>query len=140
MICVTPQMTLTVCALVFLAAFIDSIAGGGGLIALPTYLAVGLPAAYAAGTNKLTSSAGTVIAALRFGRKGRIMWSAALLAALGALPGAYMGARLMQILPPATSRIMLMIMIPIAAVIILMRNRLPRRDKAELRAPASFRL
>ena len=30
---------LIVCPLVFLAGFVDSIAGGGGLISLPAYLA-----------------------------------------------------------------------------------------------------
>ena len=34
---------LIVCPLVFLAGFIDAIAGGGGLISLPAYLIAGLP-------------------------------------------------------------------------------------------------
>lgn len=133
MIEVTPQMTAVVCALVFLASFIDSIAGGGGLISLPAYLAVGLPTAYAAGTNKLSASAGTVMAMLRFGRGGRILWRAALIAAAGALPGAYAGAWLMQLMPAAVSRVLLMVMIPIAAAIILLRDRLPHGGRAQLR-------
>jgi uncharacterized membrane protein YfcA len=32
---VTWQMLLTVCPLTFLAGFVDSVAGGGGLISLP---------------------------------------------------------------------------------------------------------
>ena len=35
---------LVVCFFVFLAGFVDSIAGGGGLISLPAYMIVGLPA------------------------------------------------------------------------------------------------
>lgn len=34
---------LIVCPLVFLAGFVDAIAGGGGLISLPAYLIAGLP-------------------------------------------------------------------------------------------------
>ena len=34
---------LIVCPLVFLAGFIDAIAGGGGLISLPAYMIAGLP-------------------------------------------------------------------------------------------------
>ena len=34
---------LIVCPLVFLAGFIDAIAGGGGLISLPAYMITGLP-------------------------------------------------------------------------------------------------
>ena len=39
----TPKMFLIVCPLLFLAGFVDSIAGGGGLISLPAYIFAGLP-------------------------------------------------------------------------------------------------
>lgn len=34
---------IVVCTCTFLGGFIDSISGGGGLITLPAYLAIGLP-------------------------------------------------------------------------------------------------
>ena len=52
---------LIVCPLVFVAGLVDSIAGGGGLIALPAYLIAGVPAHVALGTNKLSSAMGTVV-------------------------------------------------------------------------------
>ena len=39
----------------FIASFIDSVVGGGGLISTPALLAVGLPPSVALGTNKFTS-------------------------------------------------------------------------------------
>ena len=39
----TLSVYLIVCPLIFLAGFIDSIAGGGGIISIPAYLAAGLP-------------------------------------------------------------------------------------------------
>ncbi len=57
-----------------LAGFIDSIAGGGGLITLPILLAVGLPPHLAIGTNKVQSVFGSGTAAYRYGRKGLIPW------------------------------------------------------------------
>ena len=39
------------CPLVGLAGFVDSIAGGGGLISLPAYLIAGLPPVVASATN-----------------------------------------------------------------------------------------
>ena len=51
---------LIVCPLVFLAGYIDAVAGGGGLVSLPAYLISGLPAHYAIATNKLSSAMGTV--------------------------------------------------------------------------------
>ena len=52
----TPLHFLIVCPLVGVAGFVDSIAGGGGLISLPAYLISGLPVHTCIATNKLSSS------------------------------------------------------------------------------------
>ena len=44
---------IIVCPMVFLAGFVDAIAGGGGLISLPAYLIAGVPTHMALGTNKM---------------------------------------------------------------------------------------
>ena len=65
-------MTLDLVTLVALgfvglfAGFVDAIAGGGGLIAIPALLAAGLPPVTAFGTNKVQSVVGTAIAAQTF--------------------------------------------------------------------------
>ena len=74
----TPKMFLIVCPLLFLAGFVDSIAGGGGLISLPAYLFAGLPVHTAIGTNKLSSACGTSLTTARFIRGGLIRWKLAL--------------------------------------------------------------
>ncbi|MBE9067253.1 TSUP family transporter [Leptolyngbya cf. ectocarpi LEGE 11479] len=51
------------------ASCVDAIAGGGGLIVLPTMLMVGIPPAAALATNKLQGSGGTLVASLYFLRK-----------------------------------------------------------------------
>ena len=53
----------------------DAIAGGGGLIALPALLSVGLPPQLALGTNKFQGSFGTLSAAANFIRKGKVKLS-----------------------------------------------------------------
>ena len=53
---------IIVCPMVFLAGFVDAIAGGGGLISLPAYLIAGVPTHMALGTNKMSSMMGTAIA------------------------------------------------------------------------------
>ena len=58
------------------AGFVDAIAGGGGLIALPVLLWTGLPPQVALGTNKLQSACGTALAAWRYGRAGLLRWRA----------------------------------------------------------------
>ena len=56
-------------AVAFVAAFIDAIAGGGGLITIPALLMVGMPPAMALGTNKLQAFGGSLSASLYFLRK-----------------------------------------------------------------------
>ncbi|OOF58522.1 TSUP family transporter [Rodentibacter myodis] len=53
----------------FVAAFIDAIAGGGGLITIPTLLMTGMPPAVALGTNKLQAMGGAFSAGMYFLRK-----------------------------------------------------------------------
>jgi uncharacterized membrane protein YfcA len=54
------------------AGFVDSIAGGGGIIALPVLLTAGLPPHLALGTNKLQGSFGSFTAAVNYARKGLV--------------------------------------------------------------------
>ena len=60
---------LIVCPLVFLAGFVDAIAGGGGLFP-PAYIIAGVPAHFAIGTNKLASAMGTTISTGRYLKNG----------------------------------------------------------------------
>lgn len=63
---------IIVCSLGFLAALIDAIAGGGGLISLPALLLVGIPPHFALGTNKFASTMGSFASSLTFARSGKI--------------------------------------------------------------------
>jgi uncharacterized membrane protein YfcA len=51
-----------------LAGFVDSIAGGGGLITLPVVLSLGIPPQFALGTNKLQAAFGSTSAAWHYAR------------------------------------------------------------------------
>jgi len=54
------------------AGFVDSIAGGGGIITVPALLAVGFPPHLALGTNKLQASFGSLTAAINY-RRGNML-------------------------------------------------------------------
>jgi len=56
----------------FIASFIDSVVGGGGLISLPALLLTGLPPTMALGTNKMASVMGSFTSTLSFFRSGKI--------------------------------------------------------------------
>lgn len=55
-----------------IAGCVDTIAGGGGLITLPTMLMVGVPPAAALATNKLQGTGGSLTASLYFLRRGSV--------------------------------------------------------------------
>jgi uncharacterized membrane protein YfcA len=86
----------------FVAGFIDSIAGGGGLITLPALMAAGLPPHLMLGTNKLQATFGSTAAALRFMRAGLVPWRAALAGVAWTAAGAWLGTTLAQHLSAAT--------------------------------------
>jgi uncharacterized protein len=56
----------------FITAFVDSIAGGGGLIAVPALLSIGLPPQMVLGTNKLQGSIASVISSYAYIRSGKV--------------------------------------------------------------------
>ncbi|MBU2511911.1 TSUP family transporter [bacterium] len=94
------ELTIEVFVLLFfvglLAGFIDSIAGGGGLISLPALLFIGLPPQIALGTNKLQGTFGVCTAAFNFVRKGKVNLRECLLGVLATLVGAMIGAYTIQ--------------------------------------------
>ncbi|MBI4920803.1 MAG: TSUP family transporter [Devosia nanyangense] len=75
-----------------LAGFVDAIAGGGGLIALPALLAAGVPPIAALGTNKVQSVIGTGIAAITYWRKGFVSLPALAVAIAATYAAAFAGA------------------------------------------------
>lgn len=66
------SIMLMIVAFGFIASFVDSVVGGGGLISTPALLAVGLPPSVALGTNKFASSFSTLTSALKFLRSGKV--------------------------------------------------------------------
>lgn len=84
-------MWLTICGVGFIAGFIDAVAGGGGMLTVPTLLASGLPPHVTLGTNKLASTFGTSIASYTFYKKklfNPIFWKYTLIStAIGAVIG-----------------------------------------------------
>ena len=65
-------MLLFIMAGGFLAGFVDSIAGGGGLISLPVLMATGMPPHLAVGTNKFATTFGAIMSAWQFLRAGKV--------------------------------------------------------------------
>lgn len=95
----TWQILLLLFVVAFCASFIDTIAGGGGLIVIPTLLLTGFPALFAIGTNKVQSVLGTMTATLSMLKMGLINLKVARIGALMAFIGSAVGSLLLQFVP-----------------------------------------
>ncbi len=120
------ELTLTTCLivlpLIFLGGFVDSVAGGGGLITLPAYLMAGIPAHFAMGTNKVVNGTGTALASFKYFRGGRVQLRPAVIAGVGALAGAAIGTRIALLISEDVLKIMMLVALPCAAVLLMLKK------------------
>lgn len=126
------QQLLTVCTLVFFAGFVDSVAGGGGIISLPAYYVAGLPPHMALGSNKFSSVFGTSVSSARFLKNRKVDVKAALTAAVCALAGAALGARLALYASDVYFQYILMVSLPVLAVFIIKNKKISDERTKEL--------
>ena len=120
---VTPYMYLIVLPMVFLASTVDAIAGGGGLISLPAYSLAGLNYDFASGNNKFSSTFGTLMATIRYYRSGKLLVIPALIAAVAALPGSWLGTRAAMALGNRVMQIFMLFAIPIVGGLVLFNRK-----------------
>lgn len=120
---------------VFLASFLDAIAGGGGIISVPTYLIglTGKPIYYVFGTNKFSSCLGTAFSFGRFAKEGYVNWKLFLPAVILALVGAAGGTWLQLRTPAEILKYMLLLILPVMAWLTLRSKNWP--DEPEPIAP-----
>ena len=83
------------------AGFVDAVAGGGGLIALPALLSFGVPPIAALATNKAQGIVGTAVAAITFWRQGLVPLRPMLVPMVATFLGAYAGAMAVKALDVA---------------------------------------
>ena len=109
--------------MVGLAGFVDAAAGGGGIISIPAYMFVGIPAHFALGCNKFSSTCGTTLTVFRFWKSGAIDIRSSLIAAAGSFAGSALGAKTALMLSDQAIKTMLVFILPAVAVkISLKRN------------------
>ncbi len=119
------KMVVIVAAGVFLASFVDGIAGGGGIISVPTYFLAGLPAHLALGTNKLSSGIGTTVSTVRFIRSGYVDWKLGVPSIIIALVGAHLGTKLQLALDERYLKWLLLLVLPVVAIVVMKQRTLP---------------
>ncbi|MFM2344312.1 MAG: hypothetical protein RLZZ210_922 [Pseudomonadota bacterium] len=103
----------------FLAGFVDSVAGGGGLFLVPGFLLVGLPPQVALGQEKVVSTLGTIAAIRNFLRESKILWKVAIVGIPFSLLGAYLGAEAILLISPEIVGKVIVFLIPIGILLFL---------------------
>jgi len=106
------------CAFAFLAGFIDSIVGGGGLVQVPAFFVLypQLSVPNIIGTNRLASAVGTSVAAWNYSRSVKIPWKTVLYAGIPASVFSYFGATLQSLLPSEVLKPIILVLIIVIAI------------------------
>jgi uncharacterized membrane protein YfcA len=135
-----PTVFVTLIAVAGAAGFVDSIAGGGGLLTVPALLAAGLPPVSAIATNKVQSICGTASAGYAFAKRGHIDFRMIAVPALGSLIGSALGAVVLErISPTVLSGVMPIILILMAAYFVF-SPRISEEDRHRILGPLPYAL
>jgi uncharacterized membrane protein YfcA len=123
-----PWIYVALTAVAAVAGFVDSIAGGGGLIVIPTLLWAGVPPLHALGTNKLQSVFGTAVALRNYWRSGLIEWRPNRPTVALVFVGAVSGALVVQSIRPQILDLIIPLLLVAAALYILLSPRMTDED------------
>ena len=95
----------------FIAAFIDTVVGGGGLISLPALLFTGMPPVTAIATNKVAASMGATVGFASFVRSGRVDFSTIKFLLPLSFIGSICGASILKLIPSDFLRPLIIILL-----------------------------
>ncbi|MFN4202160.1 MAG: TSUP family transporter [Tabrizicola sp.] len=135
---VATHLALLLILAAFCAGFIDSIAGGGGLISVPALLLAGASPVEALATNKLQGTFGAATAMVAYARAGHVrpqeqLWMAAV-SALAAAGGALVA----HLIPAQVLRLVMPIILIGVAAYFALKPGLSDDTRAERMKPAVF--
>lgn len=115
----------------FLAAFVDSIAGGGGLISMPVLLMAGLPAHLALGTNKFAGAFGCFSSAYKYSKSGKTNIELLKKLIPFTILGCLLGVKCVLSISENILNILVFLMILIVALYTYLKKDLGKEDKFE---------
>lgn len=135
---VTADAALILILAAFVAGFVDSIAGGGGLITLPVLLLAGATPLEALATNKVQGSFGAATAAVTYARAGHVDLKRQLPAAAIAFIAGVAGAIFATIIPTDGLRMALPVILIAIAMFFALKPGLTDADRTARITPFMF--
>ncbi len=125
-----PQILLLLFLVAVTAGIVDSIAGGGGLLALPALLIAGLDPVAALATNKLQGSFGTGSAVIAFGKRGHIQFRSSALMVAATFIAAMLGVFAVSYVPTQWLSVIMPVMLVALALYFALSPKLSNEDAA----------
>lgn len=123
------ELALLLAAVGFVASFIDSQVGGGGVLTLPSLLLIGLPPHMALGTNKLGGTASALVASANYLRAGLVPWHHAAPLAPLSLAGGALGVWLVLRTDASWLVPVVIVLMAVMAAYVLLRPRFGTADR-----------
>lgn len=135
---VLPHLVILLVLAAFVAGFVDSIAGGGGLISVPALLLAGASPIEALATNKLQGTFGAATATVTYARAGHVRLREQLgMAVISAIGGAA-GALVAHLVPVGVLRVVMPVILVAVALFFALKPGLSDSDRAERVRPGVF--
>ncbi|QKE28079.1 sulfite exporter TauE/SafE family protein [Arcobacter acticola] len=116
----------------FIAGYVDSIAGGGGMIQVPVLLYSGIPPVFVLATNKMASLFGTLMATIKYFLSKKISIRVVSIAIIPCLLASYLGSSLVMYIPNYIIQWAILIAIPIALVFLLKKSSKIKEENTKL--------
>ncbi len=101
----------------FISGFLDSIAGGAGLILVPAFILTGIPPQLALGQEKLVSTIGTFSAIYNYFKNKKIVWKIVAYGIPPALIGAFLGGKIILSIDESIVGMIIFLLIPFGFLI-----------------------
>lgn len=119
---VSLEMVLFLLGSGFIAAFVDSVVGGGGLISVPALLVTGMPPTVVLGTNKLAGTFSSLTSTISFLRSGKVNISLVKYLFPVSFAGAVLGAYTVRHIPPDFLKPLVIVLLILVAVYTLCKK------------------
>jgi uncharacterized membrane protein YfcA len=118
-----PEVLMLLAGVALVAGFVDTLAGGGGLIVIPALLLAQVPPVYAIATNKLQGCFGTLTSATTMIRRDMVSRGRVRIPFAMAFAGAMLGAFVIQKIPAGiVDKVIPLVLISIALYFICAKS------------------
>ncbi len=116
----------------FLAGYIDSIAGGGGMVQVPVLLLSGLSPIHVLASNKMAGLVGVLMATIKYALSKKISWKVVSIAIIPCLLASYIGSRLIMFVSDEIITWAIILAIPVAMIFLFKKSKKIVEEKTKL--------